>query len=85
MAKINDAEVAIDSDLVTHLQRMTIELAKLIVDIDFEAITTHHAHLTQAHCRDRRVRCGTATSRQQTIAVEDHTDVVGNGVGSDWH
>ena len=55
MAEINNAKVAINSNLVAHLERMTVELAELIVDIHFEAVAADHTDLAETHCRDCRM------------------------------
>ena len=33
MAEIDNAEVTVDGDFVTHLERMAVELAELVVDV----------------------------------------------------
>ena len=55
MTEINDAEVTVNGDFVAHLERMAIDLTKLVVDINFKAVATDHTDLAQTHRRDRRM------------------------------
>ena len=83
MSQINQSQITINGNLVAHIQRMAVEMAEFVVDVHVEAIAADHTDLTETHCRDCRMRSGTTAGGKQPVAVEDHADVIGYGIGTD--
>ena len=82
MALIDDAEVAVDGYLVAHLERVAVQLSKFVVDIDLETVTADHTDFTETYRGNSSMGCGSATGRQQTVAAENHANVLRNGIGA---
>ena len=81
ISAINIAQPAVDGDLISQSEFRIIDKTFFLRFHHLEHLAVDDADFAESGRGNRRMRGGPAPCRQESVAVEDHIDIVGDGVG----